>query len=303
MRYAQLILVTLLVSVALLGMQQRIAYASFHCMRVHAVMAGFQSNDSIQYIELRMSLSSQTLVSGHQIKFYDASGTLKATFTFPSGVTGPSVGYSILIGTQEFNDNTNGGDADFTFSGSNTVGANGGDPLHPIQAPDGKVTFAEGGITCLLAGPPVVGSAAYGSFTGTVDYGSTPAPALPTPSDNRALRLNNLAPEATDNSTEYSLETVSGSTFTVAQGSLASDPNTPRNNSRTVLQLALITPTPTPLPVGGLAKLPAAAAPPLASTGSSGANQLQLAIAAGVSVVAITFLGGSAWYIRKRRQA
>ncbi|MCH8902149.1 MAG: hypothetical protein IIC88_07590 [Chloroflexi bacterium] len=290
MRYAQLLLVAIVLSLALVFVQGRSAHAAFHCMRIHAVLAGFNGDNSIQYVELRMSGAFQNLVTTHPIKFYDAAGTLKATFTFPSNVTNAALGDSILVATTEFNNATLGGDADFTFAG-NTVGSNGGDPLHPVQSPDGKVTFAEGPSTCVPGGPNVVSSVAYGAFTGTVDYGSA-ATALPNPSDDQALRLGNLNLEASDNSTEYSLSAVSNTTFSVASGSLPTDPATPRNNSRTVLQLAS--------GVGGVAELPEGAGAPLQATGSSGGNAGLFAGIIAAVVAGAGALGGAAWYVRRR---
>ena len=264
MRYAQLLLVAIVLSLSLVFVQGRSAHAAFHCIRIHAVMAGYNGDSSIQYVELRMSAPAQSFIIGVPVRFYDAGGTLKATFTFPIGVPNTALGDSILIATQEFNDATLGGNANFTFTNGNTAGSNGGDPLHPVQSPDGKVTFAEGPTTCVLGGPNVVGSVAYGAFTGTVDYGSA-ATALPNPGDNRALRLGNLNAEASNNSTEYSLNAVSTTTFSVASGSLPTDLTSPRNNSRTVLQLQTGSPTATPEPTPTATPVtptPTATAPP-----------------------------------------
>jgi hypothetical protein len=211
------------------------ALAAFHCMRIHAVMAGLNGNGNVQYVELRMNLSGQNLVGGHEIEFYDGSGVLKATFTFPSHVANGATGDSILIGTAEFDAIANGGGADFVFSQANTVAANGGDPLHPVQGPDGLVHFAPGHANCVFSGNPgEVDSVAYGSATA---YFGSAAPALADPSDDRALVLNNLNLAPSDNSTEYALAPVSTTTSSVAIGDLATDFDTPRNNGRVVLEV------------------------------------------------------------------
>ena len=320
MRCAQLLLVAIVLSLSLVFLEGRSASASFHCIRIHAVMAGFNGDNDIQYVELRMSKTVQNFVADTTIKFYDVDNMLKATFTFPSSVPPNAFGDSILIGTQEFNKSTIGGNADFTFTNANTAGANGGDPLHPLQSPGGKVTFAEQAplyaFTCTPGGPTVVDSVAYGSFSGIVDYGSA-ATALPSPSDNRALRLGKLNPnvEATNNSTEYSLQSVSTTTFSVAASSLSSDLTSPRNNSRTVLQLSGPTPTPTSTPtptitptptptidpsIGGIAELPEVAGTPLDATGSSGGNAGLLAGFITAVVAGAVALGSAAWYARRR---
>src|SRR5512144_267247 len=128
----------------------RDASAAFHLIRIHAVMAGVNGDNTIQYVELRMCSGGQPLLAGHTLKFYDGSGTLKATFTFPSNVSNASAGDSILVATSEYNAASSGpggggsgGDADAVFSMANTTAVNGGDPLHPIQDVNGKVRFAD----------------------------------------------------------------------------------------------------------------------------------------------------------------
>ncbi len=240
-----------------------------------------------------MSSGVQNLVGGHKVRFYDASNTLKATFTFPSNATNASAGDSILIGTAEFNANTNGGDADVTFSLANTVASNGGDALHPVQSPGGKIVYAGevGDFNCNLGAPPA-DSVGYGAFTGPINFGTMPAPALSSPSDNRALRLNNFNLKPSNNATEYSLAAVASSTFAVSMANLPTDMNTPRNNGRTVLQLTV--------PVGGIARLPGfAASPAQASPSSNGIGWLTAEISA-VAAGAIA-VGSVAWYVRKRR--
>ncbi|HYM14154.1 MAG TPA: hypothetical protein VEZ14_01175 [Dehalococcoidia bacterium] len=270
-----------------------VALASFHCVRIHAVMGGFAGNGMIQYVELRMDAAGQNLIAGHVLEFRDATGTLKATFTFPTDVTNASTGDSILIATQELNAAATGGAADYTFSMANTTGANGGDPLHPVQGPNGKVVWAPTFANCSLQAP--VDSVAYGTAPAT--YG-TAAVALPNPSDARSLRLNNLALSVTNNSTEYGLQPVAASTFSVAVANLPTDFSTPRNNGRVVLKLS----APAPPSVGGIAEAPslagvapAAAAPSRGSTGYA---------AYGAAVAALALMaaaGGAGWYAYRRR--
>src|SRR3990170_4627488 len=215
MRYVWLLPIALVAVIAALA-DPRSAYAAFHCMRIHAIMAGFNGDNTIQYVELRMNAVGQSLVSGHQIKFYANDGLLKATFTFPGNVATGSLGDSILVGTQEFNNATLGGDADFTFSMANTVGSNGGDPLHPVQGAEGRVTFAEGSDNCdadFIASPGEVDSITYNdsSMSDLSAHFGTPATPLPSPSDNTSLRLADLLigspnPAPSNNSAEYSLQ-------------------------------------------------------------------------------------------------
>lgn len=244
MKDLRLLLIGLIVVAgSILSQTAQDAHAVFHLMRIHAVMGGVNGNANIQYVELRMCSGGQNLVSGHELQFFDAAGTLKATFTFPSNVTNGVLGDSILIATAEYNAAStgpgaggNGGNADFTFWTTNTVGANGGDPLHPVQSPNGKVTFASGDSDGCDAGaglnPGDVDSVAYG--TAAADFG-TAATALPSPSDNRALRESNISGPA-NNSTDYSLQPTAA--IPRMAGGLATDLDTPRNNARQVATLA-----------------------------------------------------------------
>jgi hypothetical protein len=280
---------TLAVSVLIIR-QAGVAEAGFHCMRIHAAMGGFSGNNNIQYVELRMDSAGQLFVSGQTIQFRDASGTLKATFTFPSNLANSSTGESILIATSEFNGNVTGGAADFTFSMANTTGANGGDPLHPAQVPGGSVVFASGSGGCTASIP--VDSLAYGSATAT--YG-TAAAALPNPGNTTALRLNNLNTTPSNNSTEYALQNVSASTFSVTAGNLPTDFATPRNNGRMVLKLNAPAP-----PVGGIAEDPASLGGSAAAVRESDdSGQRGYAIAGGVAAAAIAC--GAGWYVYRRR--
>ncbi|MBI5283508.1 MAG: hypothetical protein HY874_00295 [Chloroflexi bacterium] len=270
-----------------------VAYASFHCIRIHAVLGSYNGNANIQFVELRMDAAAQQFVFGHTIQFRDAAGTLKATFTFPSSVANATLGDSILIATSEFNAAATGGAADFQFSGANTVGANGGDPLHPVQAPGGKVAFAQGFDNCdagitVTAGE--VDSLAYGAAA--ADFG-TAGPALPAAAGNvKALRLGNLNVTPADNSTEYSLQPVSLSTFSVAPANLVVTLATPRNNGRVVLALPSL-----PGGVGGVASQPDQSLLPARTATASGGHRTAYAL--GAAAAALAALGIAA--LRRRR--
>ena len=277
-----------------------VANAAFHCMRIHAVMGGFNGNNNIQYVELRMDLGGQTFLAGHTIQFFDAAGTLKAIFTFPPGtfpfgasVANGAVGDSVLIATSEFYTNVgvSPGPSDFTFSGANTTGP---DALHPVQVPGGKVVFA-GAVTdfnCLL-GPPPADSVSYGGATGLFPPA---AAALPNPGTALALRLSNLNTTPMNNSTEYALTAVSTTTFSVTLANLATDFTTPRNNSRTVLKLNA-----PPLSVGGVAEAPSIADLPAVADESSDSPGRTYLI--GGAAFGAMILLASGWYVYRRRWA
>ena len=281
--------------VAAMAGTPRPAFAAFHCMRIHAVMSGFNANDNVQFVELRMNAGLQTSLTGHKIRFLDSSGAQQAEFTFPSGVANGLKGDSILIATQEFNDDYSPGlDSDFEFSVANTTGA---DPLTPVQGPGGKVIFEPTGFNCVGGGPPI-DSVAYGSGTVTADFG-TKAAALPSPTDNTGLQLNNLATSPTDNSTEYALMPVSTTTEFIpgVSATLEADKRFPRNNAR-VLTAVFAT-----APVGGSVvepALPEATAAPVG--GSDDGAPLTVLVALGATALAAV-IGVGALQVRRRRGA
>ena len=283
--------------------QVQTAEAAFHCMRIHAVMGGFNGDPNIQYVELRLDMPGHNLVGTHQLQFFDSAGTLKNTFTFPANGINGLKGDSILIATAAFNSNVTGGAADFTFSGANTTGI---DPLHPVQPENGFVVFAGPGSLpapsspCFNLLPAPVDSVAYGTATAT-SYGPA-ALALPNPGSLKTLRLTNLNNPPTNNFTEYSLQNVSTTTFPVScgactfldSGSLPTDFTTPRNNGRTVLKLTAAAPP----SVGGVAEQPATqAGAALASDG--GSDHLRNEVAAGIALAALATAAG--WYVYRRR--
>ena len=282
-----------------------VADAAFHCMRIHAVMGGFNGNNNIQYVELRMDVGGQTALAGHKIQFFDATSpvpVLKAEFTFPLGTlplgANGAVGDSVLIATSEFYTNVgvSPGPSDFTFKVAPDPNANttGPDALHPVQVPGGKVVFA-GAVTdfnCLLGAPPA-DSVSYGGATGLFPPAAS---ALPNPGTLQALRLSNLNLVPTNNSTEYSLQTVSASTFSVTPANLATDFTTPRNNSRTVLKLNA-----PPLSVGGVAEEPGAALLPAVADESSDSPGRTYLI--GGAAFGAMILLASGWYVYRRRWA
>lgn len=294
MRALSILLAGFLAVVVIVVGQHGIAEASFHCVRIHAVMGGLAGDQNVQYVELRMNAGGQNLVAGKSIQFRDSAGTLKATFTFPTNVANALTGESILVATAEFNALAGGGTADYAFSAANTVGSNGGDPLHPIQGPGGKVAWAQGFDNCdadLIAGPGEVDSLAYGGAP--ADFGSAAA-ALPVPGTNQALRINNLNLAPANNSTEYSLASIATTSFSVAPANLATDLTTPRNNGRVVIKVA------TPSSVGGIALEPDAGM--VRATGPTAGDEreqrLMIAVAALAGIAAAAAAG--VWYWRTR---
>jgi hypothetical protein len=268
-------------------------------MRIHAVMAGFNGNDDVQFVELRMSSAGQSVVGGHKLRFLDAGGAQTAEFTFPSNVSNGATGDSILVATAEYNDDHSPGhDADFEFSLTNTTGTSTDNRLHPVQSPGGKVIFEPAGPRCSGAGTPVDSVAYDPAATVSPDFG-TRAVALPSPSTNQGLRLSNLAINPTNNNTEYSLQTASTITEPIPQASLAGDFRFPRNNAR-ILSAML-----EPAGVGGVVLEPdvtsqASTANPIDSGEDSGITVPAIVVTAAI-VMAVAAL--SALEFRRRKRA
>src|SRR3972149_9717324 len=110
MKDLRLLILAVAMLVAGLFSQAQEAHAAFHLIRIHAVMGGLNTVNTIQYVELRMGSGGQTVLTGHTLRFYDNSNptpVLKATFTFPGDVSNPgfATGESILIATAEYNAN------------------------------------------------------------------------------------------------------------------------------------------------------------------------------------------------------
>lgn len=304
MRPARSLLFAILVSPAVFFLQQSGAQAAFHCNRIYAISAGFNGNGNIQFVELRATAANENFVGGHKMKFYDSSNVLKATFTFPSSPANGLNGDSILVATKEFNDVSQGGDADFTFSvgavgypPANTVASNGGDAVHPVQSPGGKVVFADQttfppDFDCNGGAPPT-DSVAYGGATADATF-VTQTASLPSPSDNRALRLGTLAAKPSGSATEYALQNADNATFSVVTTDLKSNTSIPRNNGRTVLQLAT--------GVGGIANAPEIGSAALDDSKPAGSRAgVVAAIAAGAAAAAVLATGVGVLVARRRR--
>jgi hypothetical protein len=219
---AGVLAVALLAAITASGTPQP-AHASFHLMRIHAVMAGFEGDDLVQYVELRMASGGQTQVGGKVLCFYAGAGFPFRRFTFPDDANNGASGSSILVGTAAM-DAEWPHEPDFLFEG-NTVSVPGGSPdALPVPWPGGKVAFGTDSAATpdeyCAAGFNEIDSVAYGSFGGTVDHGSAFPNDIPVDSATALVLTGDLCnPCARDNSADYSLLDTS------------EPANNPRNNS------------------------------------------------------------------------
>ncbi len=198
MKDLRILVIALVVGLGILSQATQPVSANFHIMRVWEVMGGAYGNADIQYVELRMASAGQNFLAGHEICFFNSSGTAKARLEF-TDVGGPfvpevpngSAGASILIGSSEFDTAWAAGSPDFVFggAGSTMTALNGGDASHPVQSPGGKVGFGDYDAGCAPAfAGAVIDSVAYGGFGDTVELPPAEPSSLPT-SGTQGLKL------------------------------------------------------------------------------------------------------------------
>jgi cysteine-rich repeat protein len=74
---------------------------SFHLMKVREVFPGSDAAPNAQYVMLQMYAAGQNLVSGKQLRVFNSSGTMIATFTFAANMPVSLDQTTILIATPE----------------------------------------------------------------------------------------------------------------------------------------------------------------------------------------------------------
>ena len=142
----------------------------------------------MQYVELRQASILPEHIATHEICFYDAAGIAKARLEFTANGGNPANGSSILIATSEFNSAWAAGAPDFIIGGAGSImtALNGGDAMHPVQRPAGKVSFGDYDANCVNQG--TIDSVAYGAYTGAVDLPPAEPSGLPA-SGTQGLKL------------------------------------------------------------------------------------------------------------------
>ncbi|MCH7809877.1 MAG: thrombospondin type 3 repeat-containing protein [Chloroflexi bacterium] len=213
-----MVIIVVIAVAALIGVSQaERSEALFHIMRVYGVVGGVSDDTDVQYVELRMAASGQSLLGGHHLCFYDASGSAYARFDFTGVVANSANGASILIGTSEFDAVWSSGSPDYVFSGANTIAiAGGADVFHPVRSSGGKVSFGTDSTAIpaqMCQGSfALVDSVAYGTgYSGGVDFGTKLNADLPIGGSD-AVRLQGpvcFPPGCTqENSTDYAITDV-----------------------------------------------------------------------------------------------
>lgn len=233
-----------------------VANASFHEMRIYAVMGGAGGDDSVQFVELRQAAGGQNQVQNGQLCFYDEGGFPWARFVFPDKADSGADQSSILIGTSAMAAAWNAGadaEPDFIFSASNTTVLDQGglaDVNAPIAVPNGNIVYeskADGD----CGGPNPIDSIAYGSgYTGVSLIGDPQAvfdTDLPTNGDGFRLKTTPVTFPPTDNSTEYEVATCIVARNNAGQQGTVGDACAP---AETPTPVGTPTPTASPEPSG-----------------------------------------------------
>ncbi len=128
-----------------------VSFANFHFMKVNEVLTGVNGDTTIQFVELQMD-AGQNFVSGHSLVSKNATGTVTATYTFPSNVSSGAAQAKILLATQAFA-NLGIVTPDFIL------------PANFLNPTAGQVSFADGVYAA--------GTVSYGAYTGTGTNGTT----------------------------------------------------------------------------------------------------------------------------------
>ena len=118
------------------------AQATFHLIKVREVYAG-TADDS--YVELQMFAAGQSLLGGHSLTLYNASGALSHTSTFSAGVARSENQQTVLVGDS-------GVQAKFGIA--------------PDLVDPGLAVPAAGGAVCWNAGGIPADCVAWGNFSG-----------------------------------------------------------------------------------------------------------------------------------------
>ena len=286
MRFARLILISLVLLAAFLiaqGRSSQPAFAAVHRAEIHELMSGFNGDPDVQYVEVNMRSGSQTATTNAKLSAFDASGTCidgdpmtmgnQPLLTMSGSVPNSGDGIRWLMGTTAF-EAASGIQADFEFPPN--PGLPSGAGMVCVFESGSNFTNPTQSIDCL----------AYGgaSFTGSNPNSSPSEAATSGPGDGQ-LSLTRIVPSSFNFFGPPWAGSDDANDFALAGPS-------PENNAGDV---GLVP------PVGGMAELPDAAdAAPLAASDSSGLSAgLLAAIAAGAAAGAIA-LGSAAWYARRR---
>jgi len=157
------------------------AEANFHLMIIEEVYPGSHLHPDAQYVVLRTTAAGQNVLTGHNIRTYDAAGVPLADFgVFNRNPTNIASGARYIMATPA-------AVTLFQFTATTVV-------TGTLPFPDGRICFDE------FLGT-LIDCVAYGAFTGVNTNYGTPAPAL---QRQKALkRIRTATPR--NNSTDYAI--------------------------------------------------------------------------------------------------
>jgi hypothetical protein len=157
------------------------AEANFHLMIIEEVYPGSHLHPDAQYVVMRSTAAGQNVLTGHEIRTYDAAGVQLADFgIFNRNPANIASGARYIMATAA-------AVALFQFTATTVVTGS-------LPFPDGRICFDE------FLGT-LIDCVAYGAFTGANTNYGTPAPAL---QRQKALkRIRTASPR--NNSTDYAI--------------------------------------------------------------------------------------------------
>ena len=260
------------VVVTLTVLPTRTSEALFHISVIDEVMTSYDGDATVQFVEINMLASSQTIVANSVLAAFDTSGNYTGdVFIMDDVLANSGSDVRWIIGTSQFQ----------------TVSGLAPDFIMPPGLPTG------GGMICWGAPgaiPPFdtgwdrtnflnyVDCVAYGTYSGPSNvHIGTRTPIIP---DGHSLQRSQ---DTANNLADFD----------------CGDPADPENNEGSSVSLAAtISCTP---PVGGVAELPDVAGAGLEAEGSSGPSAtVVVGVVAAVTAGAVA-LGSAGWYARRRR--
>jgi hypothetical protein len=190
----------------------RPALAVFHFAHISEIMASYDGDDTVQFVEIEMKFGSQNLIANSVMAVFGADGTyLTDMIVFPSDVANSGAGVTYIVGTASFQ-TVSGLTLDFIAAKADLPNAGGmvcfggGGGATPQNPPNWSRTNLDSYVDCL----------AYGSYSGpTKLLSGDPTPLLPV-----GHSLERVA-ETDDNATDFD----------------CADPATPTNNAGTSASL------------------------------------------------------------------
>jgi len=200
---------------ALLLLTAAPAQATFHLIKVREVHPG-TSDDG--YVELQMFAAGQSLLTGHSMTLYNASGSLTHSSTFSSSVPNSANQQTVLIGDTRVQE-AFGVAPDFVDSGLTISAAGGAACWNAGGIPADCVAwgnFSGGGALQLATGTSVGSPVSPGGITAGKAIRRTIEPGCPTlleesdDSDNSVADFSEVAPAPRNDTSPISEHTCAG---------------------------------------------------------------------------------------------